>query len=204
MRERGPRLSRLPEWDTVPPGAPVASREGRISGGFMTTRRFAVLFALAAMAAVVLAPGSPARAEPAFKRLLPYLVDLEGWRGEKPDGLSMDMGDNSMTTATRAYRRANDQLHLSIIVGAAAKGAMAPLAMGMNVETAEGHMITTTIAGFKAMKSYTAANKSGSVMIALADETLFSLSYEGVGEEEALALVPKFDLKGVQAAAKAP
>jgi hypothetical protein len=170
----------------------------------MTTRRFAVLFALAALAAASLAPLSPARAEPAFKRLLPFLIDLEGWQGQKPDGLSMDMGDNSMTTATRAYRRAGDQLHLSIIVGAAAKGAMAPILMGMNIETAEGHMLTTTIAGFKATKSYTAASKSGSLMIALADETLFSLSYEGVGEDEALALVQKFDLKGVEAAAKAP
>ena len=170
----------------------------------MTSRRFAILFALAAFAAASLAPPSPASAEPAFKRLLPYLIALDGWEGQKPDGLSMDIGDKSMTTATRAYRRGSDQLHLSIVVGEAAKGAMAPILMGMNVETAESHFLTTTIAGFKAVKNYAAANKSGAVLIALADETLLSLAYERVGEDEALSLVQKFDLKGIEAAATAP
>lgn len=81
---------------------------------------------------------------------------------------------------------------------------MAPILMGMNVETSDGHFLSTTIAGFKAVKTYTVANKSGAVLIALADEILFSLSDERISEDKALSLVQKFDLKGIAAATKAP
>src|SRR5262249_47345489 len=41
----------------------------------------------------------------AVQRFLPLLVDLGGWQGKKPDGMSMQMSDTSMTTATRDYER---------------------------------------------------------------------------------------------------
>ena len=41
---------------------------------------------------------TPAFAEPAFKKLLPFLIDLPGWQGAKPDG---------MTMATRRYQKAS-------------------------------------------------------------------------------------------------
>ena len=47
---------------------------------------------------------SSARAEQAFQRLLPLLIDLDGWQGQKPDGMSMEMPNASITTATRDYQ----------------------------------------------------------------------------------------------------
>lgn len=52
----------------------------------------------------------PARADQAFQRFLPVLVDLGGWQGKKPDGMSMTMGNTCMTIATRDYRRGAAQL----------------------------------------------------------------------------------------------
>ena len=168
----------------------------------MTTRRFAILFAFMALAAPWLAPLAPARAQP-FERLLPFLVDLDGWQGEKPDGESMNLGDDSMSRATREYRRGDDKIRLSVLVGAAARSAIGPIEIGLTRETADGHVRATTIGGFKALKIYNDKKKSGAVLIALDGETVVSFSYEGIGEDEAAALAEKLDLNGVAAAAKA-
>jgi hypothetical protein len=159
-----------------------------------------VVFALF-LALPVLWTISPVRAEPAFQRLTPLLVDLDGWQGKKPDGMSMDMPNGSMTTATRDYQRGPAQVHASVVVGAAAIGALTPLVTGMNINTSEGHMLTDTINGLKVLKSYTTAQKSGALMVALDKDSMFSFSYNGVAEDEALALAQKFDWKAIQAAA---
>jgi hypothetical protein len=167
----------------------------------MIDRRAFLGFALAAFAAA--APLSSAHADPAFKRFLPLLIDIDGWQGKKPDGMSMEMGESSMTTATRDYQRGPAQLHASVMIGAAAAGALAGTMAGMNIETTDGHMITSTINGLKATKSYNTKDKSGAILVALGENALFSVSYNGLTEEEALPLAQKFDWKALQAAATA-
>ena len=168
----------------------------------MTSRRSAVFIVAAAFAFAWLAPLPSARAEQAFERLLPYLIDLDGWQGGKPDGVSMALGDDSMTSATREYRRGDDEIRVTALVGAAARSALGPIEFGVNLKTADGYATSTTVAGFKAVKAYSNKNNSGGVLIALDDQTVFSLSYQGVGEDEALALAQKFDLDGIAAAAR--
>jgi hypothetical protein len=164
----------------------------------MIDRRSAFRLALAGFAGGWLFHASTARAEPAFKRFLPLLIDLDGWQGKKPDGMSMEMGETSMTTATRDYQHDKAQLHASIVVGQAAVGALAATAAGMNVETSDGHMITSTINGFKATKSFTSKDKSGAILVALGEAAMFSVAYSGLTEEEALPLAQKFDWKAIQ------
>jgi hypothetical protein len=147
-------------------------------------------------------PLASARAEPAFQRLTPLLIDLDGWQGKKPDGMSMDMPNGSMTTATREYDKGPARLHASVVVGQMAIGALTPLVTGMNINTSEGHMLTDTLHGMKVLKSYTTAQKSGALLVALDKDAMFSLSYNGMSEDEALALAEKFDWKAIQAAAK--
>jgi hypothetical protein len=84
------------------------------------------------------------RADQAFQRFLPLLVDLQGWEGKKPDGMSMEMSNMSMTTANRDYQKGAAQVHASVMIGQSAAGALAPLQSAMNVQTSEGHMITST------------------------------------------------------------
>jgi hypothetical protein len=167
----------------------------------MIDRRGAVRFALALSSAAWLFQSFAASAGASFERFLPFLPDLDGWQAKKADGLSMDMPGNSMTTATRAYQRGGAQIHVAIIVGPTAAAALAPVITGMNIQTSDGHVLSSTIAGLKAMKSYTVKNKSGAIIVALGDNALFSLDYNGVTEDEAAPLVEKFDLKGIQAAA---
>jgi len=141
-----------------------------------------------------------AYADQAFARFLPLFVDLDGWQGNKPDGVSMDMPGNSMTSAKRDYTRGSSQLHATVLMGPAAAGALAPTKTPMNIETGEGHMITTTLNGFPATKTYNIPQKSGAFLIALGPSALFTVSYIGISEDDALALASKFDWKAIQAA----
>lgn len=166
----------------------------------MAKSRSVILALLLILPALLTA--STARAEPAFQRLTPLLVDLDGWQGKKADGMSMDMPSGSMTTATREYQKGSAKANASVVVGQAATGALTPLTSGMNINTSEGHMLTDTVGGMKVLKTYTAKQKSGALLVALDKDVMFSFSYNGLGEDEALALAQKFDWKAMQSAAK--
>jgi hypothetical protein len=56
--------------------------------------------------------------------------------------------------------------------------------------------------GMQVLKSYTMAQKSGALLVALDKDAMFSFSYNGMSEDEALALAEKFDWKAIQAATK--
>jgi hypothetical protein len=155
------------------------------------------------MALTMLWLPSSARADQAFQRFLPLFVDLDGWQGKKADGMSMEMSNASMTTATRDYSRGPAQAQASIVTGQAATGALAPIQSGMNLQTSDGHMITSTMHGMPVMKTYNTPQKSGALLVALGKDAMFSFSYNGITEDEAMALAEKFDWKAMQAAAQA-
>jgi hypothetical protein len=166
----------------------------------MKGRACAIVAVLTLMS--LLWPLVPALADQAFQRFLPLLVELDGWQGKKPDGMSMEMQNVSMTTATRDYQRGSAQAHASVVIGQAAAGAMAPFQSGMNVQTTEGHMVSSTMNGMPVIKTFTTAQKSGSIMIQLDKDALFTFAYNGITEDEALTMAQKFDWKAIQAAAK--
>jgi hypothetical protein len=168
----------------------------------MINRRFAVGLGLIALSAVCFSDFSPALADQAFQRFIPLLIELDGWHGKKPDGMSMEMANTSMTTAVRDYDRGAAKLHAGVVIGAAAAGALAPTRSAMNVETSDGHMITTTINGLPVTKTYNTKDKSGAILIALGPSAMLSFSYSGLTEDEALQLAGKFDWKAIQAAAQ--
>ena len=101
----------------------------------MIGRRDAIRLLLVAAAAGSLP--APARAQQSFQRFFPLLPELAGWTAKKPDGMAMEMPGNSMITAGREYQRGRARLNAQIITGAAALGALAPIASGIKVETAE-------------------------------------------------------------------
>lgn len=168
----------------------------------MIDRRRAFRFALVAVAAGSVLRAAAARADQAFRRYLPLFIDIDGWKGGKPDGMTMEMSDNAMTTAKRDYTRGAAQLHASVVTGPAAAGALATTKTGMKIETSEGHMISTTMNGFAVAKSYNVPQKSGALLVALGPAAMFSVSYNGMTEDEALPLAQKFDWKAFQAASQ--
>ena len=145
-------------------------------------------------------PLAHALADQAFQKFLPLLVDLDGWQGKKADGMSMEMTNVSMTTATRDYQKGSAQAHASVTIGQAAAGALAPLTAGMNIQTTEGHLVTSTVNGMPVLKSFNTKDKSGSLIVQLGKDAMFTFAYNGLTEDEALALAGKFDWKAIQTA----
>ena len=166
------------------------------------TQSRSVVFALL-LALATLWPGSPARADQAFQRFLPLFVDLDGWQGKKPDGMSMDMQNVSMTTAMRDYQRGPAEAHASVMMGQAAIGALASFQKAMNLQTSEGHVLSANLNGLPVIKTFNIPQKSGAILVQLNQSALFSFAYKGITEDEALALAQKFDWKAIQAAAQA-
>jgi hypothetical protein len=72
----------------------------------------------------------------------------------------------------------------------------------MNLQTSEGHMVTATMHGMQVLKSFNTPQKSGTLMVALGKQAMFSFSYSGLAEDEAIALAEKFDWKALQSAAE--
>jgi hypothetical protein len=166
----------------------------------MIDRRRAIRLALAALPAAWLPQA--ARAQQSFQRFIPTLIDLPGWKGNKPDGMTLEMSGNSMITATRSYERGEARLNASVLTGIAAQGALAATSTGIKIETADMHILTSTMDGFQVTKSYTVSNKAGAIMIALGPAAVFTLTFNNIPEDEALTLARKFDWKGMQAQVK--
>jgi hypothetical protein len=120
---------------------------------------------------------SAADADQAFQRFLPLLVDLDGWQGKKPEGFSMETSGTNMITATREYDRGSAHLQDQVMTGAAAQGALAATKPGMNIETSEMRMNTSTIDGMQVTRSFNIKDKSGAILVALGDSGLFSVSF---------------------------
>jgi hypothetical protein len=72
----------------------------------------------------------------------------------------------------------------------------------MNLQTGDGHMVTSTMHDMKVMKTFNVPQKSGALMVELSKDAVFAFSYGGLTEDEAIALAEKFDWKAMQAAAQ--
>ena len=167
----------------------------------MFNRRYAIGLLAAALLGCVLQI-SAAQADQAFQRFFPFLIDLDGWQGKKPDGISVEMPGNTMITATREYQRGPARFHAQVLVGAAAKGALAVAQTGIKIETSDGRMSTSAVDGFQVTRTFNFKDKSGAILIALGSNSVFSVSFNGIADDEALGIAKKFDWKAIQAAAK--
>ena len=166
----------------------------------MIDRRRTLGLALGALPATAWLASRAARAEQAFERFFPFLVDLPGWTGAKPDGVSMSLGGIDILTATRKYKRDGAHIEAGILTGPAAQAGLAMLKSDMKLETADGHVSTETVDGIRIARTYTVKDKSGAILVGIADNALFNLAYTGIAEDEALALAKRFDWKAIQAA----
>jgi hypothetical protein len=166
----------------------------------MINRRGAFRLALAGLASAGLLPSSVVRAQQGFQRFVPFLVDLQGWKGGKADGVAMEMSGTSMITAKREYERGDARLSAQVISGPAAQGALAATSTAMKIETADGRMSTSTIDGLPVTQTFKISDKSGVIIVALGNSAMFSLTFNGVTEDEALSLAKTFNWKGIQSA----
>jgi hypothetical protein len=166
----------------------------------MIDRRRAIRLACAALGFACLP--AVARAQQGYQRFVPFLVELPGWKGAKPDGMTMEMGGAGMLTATRNYERGGAHVNASILTGAAAQAALAATSAGIKFETADIHVGTSTVDGFQVTETYTVSNKTGAILVALGPSAVLTVAYNGIAEDEALGLAGKFDWKAIQAQVK--
>jgi hypothetical protein len=162
----------------------------------MIDRRRAIGLAFAAIGAAAMP--LPARAQQSFQRFVPFLLDLPGWKGNKPDGMGMEMAGASMLTATRSYERGGAHVNASVLTGMAAQGALAATNAGIKLETPDLHMTTSSIDGLQVTKTYTVSAKSGAILVALGPAAVFTLAYTGIDQDEAMGLARRFDWKAMQ------
>src|SRR5215813_10383613 len=166
----------------------------------MIDRRRVVHLVLAATAMAAAWPLATAHAQQSFQRFVPFLVDLSGWAGNKPDGMAMEMPGACIVTATREYRRGDARINAQIVTGPAAQGALGVTQSGMKIETADMHMSASNIDGLQVARTFMVKDNSGAVIVALGTAAMFSLSFHGVAEDEALAIARQFNWKAIQAA----
>ena len=163
-------------------------------------RTICIAVALATLAAFWLMAPPAAHAQQGFQRFVPFLVELSGWKGGKPDGMTMEIPGQSVITATREYERGEARLTAQIILGPPAQGALAATGQNVKFETSDSRMSSGPIDGFQVTRTFTISDKSGAVMVALGTSAVFILQFNGVGDDEALTLARNFNWKAIQAA----
>ena len=161
---------------------------------------FGRLFRVVLIGALFLVAASATAGQ--YEALTPLLVDLNGWAGEAPEGMDMDMGNMKMVQAMREYARDNQSLNAMIMVGhsAMAQGQM----QSGSMESDEARVQVQKIDGFHVVQQYAKKEAEGAVVVSLsgADEkgAQFILHYTGLKPEEALALSKEFNWKKLQKA----
>jgi hypothetical protein len=135
-----------------------------------------------------------AYAEPQDK-LTPLLIDLDGWKAEKAEGMSMSMGQMRMINAVRPYEKDGAELNAMLMLGS---GMMSQGQLQeMQAESASGKMEIVTIDGFKVQKVYNKQEQAGAVIVHLTPQGeqngMFMLSFEGISVDVGLKLARQFD-----------
>ena len=173
---------------------------------FRMIRRAAML-ALGGLAALSLsfaALSLSARAQ-SYQALVPFLIDLPQWQGEKPDGMSMQAQGQEMSWATRAYKRGDAELSVMVGVGHPL-AAQAEQMSTSSIQSEESIIETGPVRGYQVARMHTKADKSGMVMVMLspgnAKGAMLMVQYTGLEPRDALALAERFDWAAMQRASR--
>jgi hypothetical protein len=138
-----------------------------------------------------------------YQALYPYLVNLPGWEGKEPKGMKMEMPGMKMINATREYRQGDKTINAMVVIGnQAMAGAAVPQGM-MNMETDEAKIAMTMIQDFRVHTVYNKTEHSGAVTVILlpgqaGGGAIFTISFEGLSETEAMNIAQTFDWKTIQ------
>jgi hypothetical protein len=136
-----------------------------------------------------------ARAQEAYRRFTPLLMDLPGWTGTQPVGTEEERKGGRVITASRGYERGDARFNAFIISGTAS------LATGRDdgvyITIRPTHKSTSTIDGFQVMTNATPVFVQ--IVITLGPDAIFHLIFNNVAEDEAMAIAQKFDWKGIRA-----
>ena len=135
-------------------------------------------------------------AEP-LDKLKVLLIDLEGWKAEKAEGLSVNTTGMKMINATRNYRNGDMNLDVTILIGSNVM--IQGQTMLANVETSDIKVTTSKIDGFDVVQNFNKKENNGYIVIILEKKikegSLFMIAYTGISSKEALKIAKKYDLE---------
>jgi hypothetical protein len=144
-----------------------------------------------------------AGAQQSYRKFVAFLIDLQGWTGLQPTGTD-EQRKGGRVTASRHHVRGDalsavpiiDRPHFLafITLGTAAAGSVAGF---QSKNTSSVHKSTSTIAGFEVRTLSTPVLVL--IAVTLSPDATFSLTFNNVSEDEAMAIAQKFDWKGMQA-----
>jgi hypothetical protein len=120
-----------------------------------------------------------------YQRFVPFLIDLPGWTALSPIGTK----DDGEISAARSYSRHDAHFDAGIISGKAAFTSV--------IDTPEKYIDSTTIDGFQVTTIF--APSFGAITVTFGPNAWFSIRFDNVPKDEAMAIARKFDWKGMQA-----
>jgi hypothetical protein len=133
------------------------------------------------------------RAQQAYQRFIPFLIDLPDWTGPQPTGTDEETNGGRVITASRSYLRGDARFVASITSGTAALATDSRI----DINIRGVHESTSTIDGFRVTTRSTAIFVS--MAITLGPDVKFSLLSNGVSEGGMMSIARKFDWKGIRA-----
>jgi len=138
--------------------------------------------------------GGLAWAEP-HDRLVPLLVDLDGWQAQPAHGMSLISAQMKMINANRLYRQVDKNLTVNLMVNSGPVLASDLQESSSDNETVRAQ--TRQVEGFWVKSSHTKKNDSGQLIVYLGynqeANAVLVVNYAKMGEAEALQTVASLD-----------
>lgn len=129
-------------------------------------------------------------------RLVPLLVDLDGWQAPPAKGMSLLSARMKMITANRSYSQADKNLAVSILVNSGPV-----LDSDLQESSSDNDTISIQsrqIDGFWVKSSHTKKNASGQLLVYLdynqEANSLLIVEYSKMNEDEVLQIIKNLDL----------
>jgi hypothetical protein len=168
----------------------------------MKTKKMLLIFVISIF---VLIPALSVYAA-SYEDFFPFLIELSGWKAEKPDGADIKMAGQVSISAARKYSSGDKEFEAAILIGQMMMGAWnIGYQEGFKMETPDMMMEVKKINGFMVFNSYEKNKSSGLIMVLLNEATsegstgaVFSFSFVGMNGEEAVKLAQKFDWEKVK------
>ena len=128
------------------------------------------------------------------------LIDLKGWKAEKPEGSSINMGGMKMINATRNYSNVDMNLDATILVSSSAM--IQGQTQTVNIETSDVKVTTSEIDGFNVIQAFNKNENNGYIVINLEKKTtkgsLFMINYTLISSKEVLKIAKKYNWKEIK------
>ncbi|BDY12843.1 hypothetical protein [Hydrogenimonas cancrithermarum] len=133
---------------------------------------------------------------PNYKTLCEELGEIPGWSLTKCEGMKMVnpmMGE--VVTAAKTYTKGDSSLEVTVVSGMQAMMMWGPYAAGTTIENDEALVKLETIDGFQVGISYDKKERSGGIVVRLADNAVLGGNFQNMDWKEALDLMKKIDWK---------